>query len=340
MGDAQKLTDHQFLMQALRDQGTNNDSKLNYNTYAIGLSAIAISCGFIAQKDLADFDPAPLSGFIADLLNAESGRESEGSEQTALFLDNADQDFLAFVSDVFEDMRSLDDDTTAAERKTLQVEESSGSDDSQGFQDYLHAFLEKKDGEKSLEAALERDDVASIPLGQENAFWVSEPPSSLLDATQSNAGNRAAETFLESISKTDDISVSLESLQAVTFQGSQIRATSDVTGDVWAKANSLLENTSNDPGLPLTKDENINFDPKTNGRQQYDERAEEILQFIYDNSQEIEIVATKNEVMFFDAAVVDADTDDVMVLTWSLTNGDTIAAMGLRSQLQDFDYIA
>ena len=338
MGDAQKLVDHQSLMQALRDQGTLNDSKLNYSTYAIGLSAIAISCGFISQKDLADFDPTPLSGIIADLVNAESRLESEGYDPTTLFLDNAEQNFLAFVSDVFEDIRILDDARNVADREKLQVAESSSSDDSQGFHDYLHALIEKTDGEKSLEAVRERD-VASIPLGQENAFWESEPPSSV-DAAQSNDGNNAAETFLATISKTDDVTLSLESLQTMTFHGTQIRATSDVTRDVWAKANSLVESTSNDLSLPLTDDENISFDPKTNGRQQYDEKAEEILQFIYDSAQEIEIVATKDEVMFFDAAIVDANTDDVMVLTWSLNNGDTIAAMGLRSQLQDFDYIA
>ena len=340
MGDTQKLVDHQSIIQALRDQGdqgTHNDSKPNYSTYAIGLSAIAISCGFISQKDLTDFDPTPLSGIIADLFNAEPGLASEGYDPTTLFFDNAEQDFLAFVSDVFDDMRILDDARNVADREKLQVAESSGSNDSQEFHDYLHALIEKTDGEESREVVRERD-VASIPLGHETAFWEPEAPSSVGPA-QSNDGNKAAETFLATISKTDDLTLNLESLQTVSFQGTQIRATSDVTEDVWAKANSLMESTSDDLILPLTADENISFDPKTNGRQKYDEKAEKILQFIYDNSQEIEIVATKDEVMFFDSAIVDANADDVMVLTWSLNNGDTIAAMGLRSQLQEFDYI-
>jgi len=333
------------MSQFLRDMSSHNDAKLGYNTYAVGLSAIAISAGFMSESSSWDITLMDLSSIITALLDNEPSDVSDGGDMALTDLDENAFDFLAFAQTIMGNFIGAANATEIA----ANAQDASNEQlltDSQMFQTYLATMA----SEVSQDAmSLIMSGPQKVALHEGTPTETADTPltdlegtlQGYVDALPSDDGSSPQSLLARFSLGADTTTFMRDDLRAMTVQNTDIRATFAVTENIFNKANTLLAKADNGLDLPFPEDDKIGFSeaPKI-GRQAYDERAEQILQFIMDQSQDMEIIATQDEVMFFDSAIMGADVDDIMVFSWSLGNGDIIAAMGLRSQLESVDLIS
>ena len=339
------------LAQFMRDMHSQNDDKFNYNTYAIGLSALAIAAGFISDVSFPEINPTDLSGILDALLDGDAAAEVDGNERAFTDLDGATVDFVTFIQEVFGDVVNVANSTAPAENTTDASNEAMNAD---SFMFQLHLANLVKDVTQDATALFTIDT-------QKSAAGLSQTEPQTDKTQLITPDGTMAQTYADAIVEADDSSLSIQyllarfalsgerdawqsDLKTMTVQNTQIHATFDVTENVLEKTNSLLAKASDETEplnmAPIMDDDKIGFKeaPKT-GPESYDEYAEIIAQSIMDNAKDLEIIKTKGKVMFFDSSIINADVDDVMVFSWSLENGDIVAAMGLRSQLESADLI-
>jgi len=330
--------DDQPAAQFLRELAEHGDSKLNYNTYAVGLSAIAISAGFMSAASVTDIDPLGLSDILAALIGAEQTVAPSEQHKLLSDLDEDATDFLLFIEGIVEKLNLFNAQIRTAENRGDPAGDATDSN-SQVIDVHLDHLLDGAGSEQTitLKAVAQDPDTATIDTRMAN---IDGDFLQALANDQENPNNAdTVEVMLASLGLTEGDNSFLIDLQSMTVENMEIRATFVVTGDVLDKTSRLLANAATDPDLPLTDSQTIEFFTPDDGRPHYDEHAQAIVQFIMDNSEDLEIIATQDEVMFFDAAIIDADVDDIVVFSWSLSNGDIIAVMGLRSELDGVNLI-
>lgn len=335
-----EFSDHQPAAQFLRELIAHEESKLHYNTYAVGLSAIALAVGFMSSTSIPDIDPLGLSDILAALLGSEETATPDEQHKAFSELDENTTDFLAFIEDVLEKLKLSDAQIRTAENKMEPGGEATNID-SQMFQLHLDHLLEGiEQGQIAAAKVIKENPDAGTP-GAETIKIGDGFLEALINGQESQSDTDAVEFVLAGLTLTEgDDDAFLDDLLSITVENREIRATFDVTADILDKTSGLLTSAISDLDLPLTDSQTIGFStPRNDGRQHYDEDAQAIIQFIMDNAEDLEIIATQDEVMFFDAAIIDADVDDIIVFAWTLDNGDIIAAMGLRSELEDVSLI-
>ncbi|RXV59035.1 hypothetical protein C6W92_15925 [Roseovarius sp. A46] len=337
----EKADTEQTVAQFWGELNDNSDSKFNYSTYAFGLSAIAISFGFMSQEQLPDIDTVNLTAILSAIFENEQAEIDDGTQKAYLDVSRQDLDFLAFVQDIIQDLDILPPKTDVAENATTPSEDQAHLA-SQMLQAQQEDQVDAANGDK-LAATKQNADVetaraesSTVPAEQAKA----DKPGSTMDDAPGAVTSETSEAWFANLALDAVSGDILNNLQAMMIQNTEVQATFEVTESFFNKTNSLISKSTYESGLPLKENDTIDISQAAyKGYARYDEHAQQIVQFIMDNSRDLEIVATQDEVMFFDSAIIEADSDDIVVMAWSLENGDVIAAMGLRSQFEGMDFV-
>ena len=314
-------------LQFPREMSFHDDTKLGYNNYALGLSAIAISAGFMSDHPLWDIPQVELSGMLDVLLDNLYSDFSDSAETTLTGLDKNTFDFLTFVraimANVTDPKNESDNVANAQDAMTEHLKI-----DSQIFQIHLDNISADISPEVIFKDTGEPEQALPRKSMTIDAH-VADAPFITQDETLS------PESLLSRLSLTGNNIVLKDDLRIMTIQNEDLHATFNVTDKIWDKTNSLLAKANDNSALPVAYDDRIELieKPKT-GQQDYDDDAQAILQFLMSKSTNMEIIATRNEIMVLDASIISADANDIFVFSWTLENGDMITTMGLRSQLE------
>jgi len=343
-----------LLAQLVRDVNTpQNDSKFHYSTYAVGLSAIAISYGFMSDSPVPEIGATTMS--IAEMLEDTRAADTNEQEAALAALDENAFDFLSFIQNIFGSAQNAAETTELAGTDPETAGEQVQAGDGQKIlQAYLKDILDEAHPDAADAIAFKLDPGKLDPgMDRDGRDTAENADRTELDgkSLQNQPGDHGtggaqdiAESFLANLSLTRDGEIALDNLRSLTPQDNHIRATFDVTKSFFDKTDGFFATLGRDSETPLSDDSTIGFpDFIQESQQRYDERAEVVLQFIIERSEDLEIVAQneagKEQVMFFDSSVMNAKPDDVMVFSWALENGDVISAMGLRSDLETADYL-
>ena len=67
--------------------------------------------------------------------------------------------------------------------------------------------------------------------------------------------------------------------------------------------------------------------------------AYEFITFLMSKDNDLEMIATGNELILLDPEVFNVATEDTFTASWTLENGDVISTIGLRSDYEAYDLV-
>lgn len=332
--------------QHVRDLTAFSETKLGQNSYAIGLSAVAISLGFMSEVQVSDIDDMTLENILALLAGDHDGTGQGNSDLEKLGLDQSEaQGFLASLVQVFNTISvSVDEaDEYGASNADGHIHATLVNHIQsflQGIEQQFSAFLDDQVQPDDPSYSGDYVDVAKTTLSNGSVTDVVQ------DILVPQVGDTVQETEqmaymlskfgLANTSWAPDVNMREYSLENDT-----VFATFNVSSKNLEKANTLiassLENEKADGAVIATAQEGSSSHSKF---QTYDAAAYEFISYLVSKDGELEMVATDNELILLDREVFAADASEAVVMSWTLDNGDTISTIGLRSDYEFYDMIA
>lgn len=345
MNDDQE-TSSKPVAQHLRDLTAFNDTKLGQNTYAVGLSAVAIALGFMSEVQVSDIDDMTLENILALLAGSDGGAGQGNSNQEKFGLDQSEaQDFLASLTQVLYKISvSVDDaDKSGAPTSDGHIHttlvnqiQSFLQDIEQQFSGFVDDRVQPDDSSSSGDYG----DVASATSNNESMTGVVQ------DILVPQAVDTVQETeqmayMLSRFGLTNTAWSHDTSVREYTIDNDTIFATFDINASKLNKTNTLisssLETEKSDEGLVDIKSDSFANHSKF---QPYNDAAYEFVSYLTSKDNELEVVATSSELILLDPEVFDVDESEAFVMSWFLENGDIISTIGLRSDYEFYDMIA
>jgi len=330
-----------FVSRDAHDAEGFTEEKIGQNTYAIGLSAIAISLGFLSETQVPDVDAMTLESILAMIAGQEaaSGNGMAGMDDLGLAQTGA-QDFLAALTQFFDEVslaaRDGKDHPTSLDTETPQDADLQG---------HVQAFVESLATQVGafLETQEQRRDTGEPPIETARATPEAE---AVQDALVESAITYAQETdqMAQMLSRFGLVNVSgnLETnARAYTFDNHTVVATFDVNARELEKATDLITG-SLETGQPEQDLIDVDFGDASgqqNPFKPYDDEAFAFISFLMSKDNDLEMIAIGNELILLDPEVFNVATEDTFTASWTLNNGETISTIGLRSDYEAYDLV-
>lgn len=303
-----------------RELGTKSILASSQNSYALGLSTIAIALGFVSEGTLSETQSITLSGLFTNNTetgvdagqDAERGQVERGQVEQVQTVDLAMG--VAAEGDDLVSVTPLSEQELTAATAEQPVEVISSVE---------NIVLTRTDVELDVKAKTEAPKVAQVFIqeGANPQLAAAQTPTEL-PAPMSTAmfaelhGFVAEETFEFTFGQT--VVHSTFDLKQTDFV--------DITG-------SLLE----DPVTALTN----SVTAHTVQYGTFDDEARAFVDFVLSKSSNHEIISTNHEIVIIDSAAFDTSGALTYVLSWSLGDDSGVVSMiGLRSEFEAFDLIA
>jgi hypothetical protein len=305
-----------------RELGSKSIMALSQNSYALGLSTIAIALGFVSESGFLGAHDKILNGLFSDGFETAFATEAK----------NIDADEGA-VQDIV--LASIEDVQT--------VDLTAASTSVEGPRAGLPTTAEHVAGDvipsKVIVAdiALERLIVAQadIELDHQDLSRVTidtlQPASAVGEAASvdSASQNLSDAKSLSTAIFTELRSALPDEVFEFTFGQTVVHATFDITQA------PFLDNGENPVSL-LT-----NNTVTTVKFGDFDSDARAFVDFIFSKSSDLEIISTNHELVIVDTSAFDTPGLDTYALSWSLGDDSGVVSMiGLRSEFEMFHLIA
>lgn len=331
----------------LRSQSYCSETKSGLNNYAIGLSVIAISLGFMSEKLTLQAVDMEWVDLVAQLTGRYDVQQNGGSQLAHLVIDDSiSLDLFAMINMVFDDLSSV----VKVHGEALVSHMGAFSKKGVAFADEFDPLLLQDI--KSALAAIGKD----LALTFEQAAIGSEVGMS--EADESDGGVGASELpgspamvdgveetnlLLSRLSLADDAAPLLRDIREFIINDSEVHATFDIDQEALSTAKGLVASFKSEAldSVSFLGDDKVHVVSDTEREYlSYDERAQEFIEFVISKDTDLEMISTGREVIFFDPSVLVKNAGDSFVLSWALENGDVVSMIGLQSDYQAFDLIA
>ncbi len=333
-----------LMSQNATDMDAFNEEKIGQNTYAIGLSAVAISLGFMSETHVPDVDAMTLENILAMI----SGQDSAAEAGIAIpddfgLVQNGAQEFLAALTRFFGEVSLAAGDDKEPAAPELDARQDTGlTDQIQAFIDdigtQVSAFLQDQEQPRDAQPPAEASQQATL-----NTETVQDTLAEQTSASVQEPGQESGQ-MVQMLSRFGlvDVSGTLETnARAYTFDNNTVVATFDVNARELEKTADLITGS-----LKTEKPEQdvINVDPGNASGQQspfqaYDDDAYAFITFLMSKENDLEMIAIGNELILLDPEVFNVATDDTFTASWSLENGEIISTIGLRSDYEAYDLV-
>lgn len=328
-----------FVFRGAHDAEAFTEEKIGQNTYAIGLSAIAISLGFMSETQLPDVDSMTLESILAMIAGQEGAAEEgmDGLDDLGLAQAGA-QDFLAALTQFFDEV-SL----AARDGKDATSPDSEAHQDAD-FQGHVQAFVEGLATQVGafLESQEQLRDTREPTV--ETARAEAEAVQDTLAEPAIAAQAQETDQMAQMLSRFGLVNVSgnLETnAREYTFDNNTVVATFDVNASELEKATDLITG-SLETGQPDQDLIDVNFGDASGPQSPfklYDDEAFAFISFLMSKDNDLEMIAIGNELILLDPEVFNVATEDTFTASWTLNNGETISTIGLRSDYEAYDLV-
>ena len=359
-GSGGQETDFDPLQLALQDQGMQDDDarpdsfvsrnthdteafteeKIGQNTYAIGLSAIAISLGFMSETQVPDVDAMILESILA-MIAGQDDATGEGMDvlDDLGIAQNGAQDFLAALTQFFDEVSLAARDGKEPAAQDAEAHQDTGAPGHiqafvEGLETQVSAFLGAQEqlrdtGEPSAETA------RATPEAETVQDALTEPSIAYAQETDQMA---------QMLSRFGLVNVSgnLETnAREYTFDDNTVVATFDVNARELETATDLITG-SLETGQPALDVIDVDFGD-TSGQQSpfqpYDDEAFAFITFLMSKENDLEMIAVGNELILLDPEIFNVAVKDTFAVSWTLDNGEIISTIGLRSDYEAYDLV-
>ena len=327
-------------MQTMRDPVIAGESKTIHNNYIAGLSAIAISLGFMSQTR----GPADGAMTLENMLAFLSGRDpSRGQGETGLDGLGLDQDetrdFLATLADVFDTIGVM-----IGGRDT-----ATGTDaDSHVYATLLDQVEDFLKGDDPGFAAIADNIVPPGPQRPEaDTTGLDSPPPARVglpkDAPDAQAAGDAQQVtrMLSKFGLENTVQTPEAALREYVVGNETVVATFDVDARKLERTDDLIATSLETDGPATTPGDAADGDSAARGHfQAYDHDAYLFISHLMSKGSDIEMIAADGELILLDPDVFEPGASETFAISWSLENGEIISAIGLKSDYESFDLIA
>ncbi|MBB98722.1 MAG: hypothetical protein CML67_04180 [Rhodobacteraceae bacterium] len=328
-----------FMSQNANDMDAFNEEKIGQNTYAIGLSAIAISLGFMSETQVTDVDAITLESILAMISGQDNAAEAGiGILDDFGLVQNGAQEFLAALTQFFDEVSLAARDEK--EPGALDLDAHQGPD----LMNQVQAFIDGIENQVSAflhEQEQPRDAQPSVEVSQ-TALDTETVQETLAEQTDASAQETVQVVQMLSRFGLVDVSGNLETnAREYTFDNNTVVATFDVNARDLEKAADLITG-SLEAGEPEQDVINVDLGAPSgqqNQFQAYDDAAYEFITFLMSKDNDLEMIATGNELILLDPEVFNVATEDTFTASWTLENGDVISTIGLRSDYEAYDLV-
>lgn len=327
------------LIRDAHDTEAFTEEKLGQNTYAIGLSAIAISLGFMSETQVPDVDAMTPESILAMIAGQESaagdGMDDLGFAQTGM------QDFLAALTRFFDEVSLAGRDGKEATTSDIEVHQDAN------VQGHVSAFVEGLATQVSafLEAQEQLRDTGKPTVETARATATPEVEA-VQDALAETAITYAQETdqMAQMLSRfgLENVSENLETnAREYTFDNNAVVATFDVSASELEKARDLITGPL-ETGKPAQDVIDVDFGGASGQKNQfqlYDDEAFAFISFLMSKDNDLEMIVVGNELILLDPEIFNVAVEDTFTASWTLDNGEIISTIGLRSDYEAYDLV-
>lgn len=319
-------------------------TKFGQTSYAIGLTAIAISLGFMSETLFSDDDINTFAGVLS------------GTDNAPDTVDKADADapvggnFLALLGELLETVNPFE----YASQTTAQSQDGNIADESGAVEASPTVFGILQSAYQNTKAyftnAVEH---ANIPFTNLSVTDLADISTEELSSPFSLSGtepsiNNASQTDISLIfvSQIDETGYLIADLVDYSIGDLAMKATFDITSSDLDKTMELIETSEvNDagPGSQPGNDGDGLIDTTIfagTDLSANDAQAMEIIEYAFSIDIDLELIIVNDEIIFIDLAVLEGDSADTIAFSWDLSNGDTVSLIGLQSDFETLDLIA
>lgn len=334
LGDSYEKTPDYVVEQVFKNLLSQDISKMNQNTYAIGLSAIAVCLGFVTEtgfKAVEDISPET----ILTLLNRD---DLISTHVTLAEFDLAKDQTLDFLSEILEFLGS---GSLSYQTPTENIVDSVTEEPT-----HLDTFLLNRSKEtaifdifqsskdKAYEASSTWHEKASETVVVDTGHDADHDEKNVLAAGPFiSSGINVSQTNEETSSQPTDYALldTFRSYRADIFEYTltdiNFISSFDITSDIGGISTDVIESA---PFKKEVQNISISYEPFKND-------ALEFVIHLIENNDDIEFVSVNGEIILFDPSVLQAEPEDTVMLSWSLHDGDIISVIGLKSDYTSFD---
>jgi|SRR6056297_3171583 len=302
-----------------------NEEKLNQNTNAIGLSIIAISLGFMSRIDTSDIHETAMDSFLALLTDSSADHEHTDNHGNIGFDTDQIQDFASNLANILGSFDLLDHYFADADADDQPEAKLVGSAE----KDLINT------SSSTAYSATQGQDKSGPPAGMEEIA---------LDVVTSNHQPKllpAAEYFFEERSgyEADHVSQALvydvikslgSDVKEYVINDIRVGATFDVSQDKFEQSSTLIFTSK-----PEAEDTS-----HAQEREDFNKPSLDFILYFMQENDDFEVMVVGDETILFDMDALDVAAEDRLIMSWSLSNGDVISTVGLRSDYDTFDLIA
>lgn len=297
----------------MRDAMGQQGLAMQQNTYAMGLSTIAIAMGFMSEAVLMDNQRKVLEGLKALNINQYSTDAESGTEVQQVA--NVEKNPLLEMLGEFLGV-DIARDTEVAEAARAQTEGS-----------------------------LLQQDILHITSGAiESANPLAQPKTAQTVALHEGREIELAETsdtlsYHTEIDETPVSKTSIETSSTITisdlFSSSLAQMNEFQLGQTTVMASFDLSQTG-----VSSLSEYIGTSQRRTDHREFDDYAQAFIDFINAKDTDVGIIKFGNEVIMIDRDAYSQAGSDKYTLSWEANDGHIFSLIGLRSDFQEFDLIA
>jgi hypothetical protein len=294
----------------MRDVMGQQGLAMQQNTYAMGLSTIAIALGFMSEAVLMDNQSKVLEGLRAlGMMQADAHTDTASNPELDQIAGTSSDALMEKLAEFLGLDLSLNTDmaeaATPEEGSLLQ-------------QDMLHvntAAVGTLPPVKTVQTvALENDDADAADTSQELSEALADSDSLILIA--------AAQQQDDTINMADLVKGSLK-MEEFQLGQTTVMASFDVnSSDAFSLSDYLF------------------LDQRASGHRAFDHQAQTFIDYINAKDTDVGIITIGNEIIMIDRAAFLDVSAETYSFSWETDTGQVISMIGLRAEFQAFDLIA
>ena len=297
----------------MRDAMGQQGLAMQQNTYAMGLSTIAIAMGFMSEAVLMDNQRKVLEGLNSIGL-AEQATEATTGPELEQIAGAADTTLLDMLAEFLGLDLSLNTDI---------AEVPAAGDASVLQQEMLHVTL----------PAVEADTATLAPVKTVQAMIRENTDAELSEATQEiSTAATDPETLAALVAAVQEDKITINMSDIVN---GQLQMEEFQLGQTTVKASFNLNDTD---ALSLT--DYLFVSQRTTDYREFDDRAQLFIDYIQAKDTEVGVITVGNEVIMIDRAAFSESGANTYSFSWETYDGQVISLIGLRAEFQEFDLIA
>lgn len=324
----------------LRDMKAFNEEKLGQNTFAIGLSAVAISLGFMSETQISHVNAMTLESILA-MIGGQNHAPEVGvnvPDDRGLAQNDA-QEFLADLTQFF-DEASL----SAKDKNDLAASGANGHQNTVLI-DQNEAFINSTENQVSALFDEQMQPQYSGPPVDifNNALYYETVQNTLVK--QTTASVQEMDQMVQMLFRFDLVNISQNNELNVHYYNidSKIAFSSfDINAGHLENSTNFINNSRNI--VELDKDildlELGNSPYQQDKLKIYGEEAFDFIAFLMFKDTNLELIAAGDDIVIIDIDIFNVAVEDTFSASWTLNNGNIISAIGLRTDYEHYDLIA